>query len=357
MVNKLRLLILIIFISSLSYAQVKLPELGATYYTYITKIDQDFLEQKDLQFYTIDFPCLSKLTLEASEEPRIDFELKDESTGESSLINLADGNIMLKGFRMMDPYFHLSEKYIQLIKGIPLINLDSLEDFKNFGSENYFLEYNVSDLPEEMQNWAYVHEYDKLRIKVAVQYETAYKGVESVPLLGGDNYHKLHVNFSQKVSEVKMKNVEWEAIEQKEIPLSSQYFIDFHTEYFSFHQNSDPFGALKIYEQPEMSIEYLHTSKEQNLPLCIDSDEQVYVYPNPSFGKLNVRMISVPEGQYSFDLYNIIGFKVWTTKLQNRPKDLFHLELPDLEKGIYIYSIKDRNGRHVQSRRLTIIEY
>lgn len=348
---------LLFMLADLCHSQIRVPVVGDSFYVYSTTMDSDLLEQEGLQFYTIDFPCLSKQKLIESEVPRIDFELKDQSSGESLLINLSDGNIILKGFRVLDPYFHLSEKYIQLIKGIPLINLDDIEDFENGGAENYFLEYKVSDLPEQMENWASLREYEKLRLKVSLEYETAFKGEEQVELLGGETYYKLFIKYSQRVTEIKMKKEGWEEIGLEQLPLSEQYFIDFQTEYLSYHDKTQPFGSLKVYEQPELKIQYQQKTKEKNLPLCIDSDEQVYVYPNPSFGKLNVRMINIPEGNYTFDLYNIIGFKVWTTQLTNGEQDLFNLELPYLEKGIYLYGIRDKNGRLIQSRRLTIIEY
>jgi len=114
---------------------------------------------------------------------------------------------------------------------------------------------------------------------------------------------------------------------------------------------------MKVYSHPEIKMEYHLRLPVHDLPTCTDDDNQVYVYPNPTLGDLNIRMVDIPRGNYNFALYNIIGYKVWTTELELGDQDLFRLRLPDLDKGVYLYSIKNKDDRYIQSKRLTVLKY
>ena len=97
--------------------------------------------------------------------------------------------------------------------------------------------------------------------------------------------------------------------------------------------------------------------KVKFLPECTTENQYVYVYPNPTYNNLNVKMIGQEVGEYELSISNIVGKKLWTSNFTNGEEDIFSWTLPYLPKGIYLYTIKDKYGKYVQARRLTILEH
>ncbi len=332
------------------------PTVGDSLYIYTYTSQKPIEDLANFQFYELDFPCHDKIWIKASDIPRVDY-LYEDQYGLGAIYSVVDSMLVQKGFKITDPYFGESVKLIQLIGGIPTLNLAKANDFNNTGEQSFYLEYNVEDLPEELMLWAGFQEYTKLRIKSRIDYTTSYIGSALIPISEDLKCDKLKTSYSIKVEEVQMKSEDWKIVSVSTIPNHEQYFQSNYTEYVTYHAAADPYGILRVWYYPEIKLEYRLQQEATPVPVCNKADSQVYVYPNPTLGDLNVRMIDVEEGAYTFSLYNIIGHEVWTTELNLESKEHFRLRLPNLEKGVYLYSIKDDKDRYVQSKRLTVLEH
>lgn len=337
-------------------AQDLSPVIGDSLYVYSYSSDTPISNTNAYSFFDLDFHCVDKLSVKKSEVPRIDYEIKNQH-GIGEVFSEIDGKIVLKGFNMKDPYFGESVKFVQLIGGIPVINKSNIKDHKYEGSQSFYLEYNVNNLPEGIKLWAELNAYTKLRLKVGIEYQTNYIGSETVSVGEELTCYKIRTNYTVAVSLIEVKKEDWLEVQQDEIPQYQQYFQSTRYDYTSYYQKGDNYCLVKVYNHPEIKIEYHLRLPVHDLPTCSDDDNQVYVYPNPTLGDLNIRMVDLPGGKYDFALYNIIGYRVWTTELKLGEQDLFRLRLPDLDKGVYLYSIKNSEDRYIQSKRLTVLKY
>lgn len=90
---------------------------------------------------------------------------------------------------------------------------------------------------------------------------------------------------------------------------------------------------------------------------CNTKDEEFQLYPNPSYGKVNVLLNSTFLGDYQFILYNVIGKELYS---QSIPHDeqvgKYNVQLPNPRKGTYLYSMIDPNGTRLFTRRLIIVD-
>ncbi len=80
----------------------------------------------------------------------------------------------------------------------------------------------------------------------------------------------------------------------------------------------------------------------------------VKTYPNPTYGDVTFELTNLPKGEYNVVLYNIIGKRLWSDRFDNNSGRL-NANLSHLKKGTYLYSIVDKNGRKVTTKRLMII--
>jgi len=356
LVHFLFLLLIVSLSDSHISAQVILPDIGSEIYSYSQITDRPVRNLNELDFYSMDFHCMSRRTVRKSELPRTDFELVDQQEF-TEVYALRDNQLILKGFRIADPYIKNTYKFIQLISGIPMINLDKIQACDHSGEQNIYLEYNVADLPDQVSLWAEVNGYSKLRLKVNIQFESSYGG--SIPLEFADysNYYKVNTSYAFEVVQVQMKKEDWQDIELAALPAREEYLQLDKVAFSSYYNGHKQFPYLRLYEHPNLKVEFHFDEMVKDLPICSPEATQVYVYPNPTLGDVNIRMLDLDPDSYIFALYNIVGIKVWETTLRYGEQDFFQLRLPHLEKGVYLYSIKNKKGRYIQSRRLTVLEH
>lgn len=329
--------------------------IGQTHYLYSTKLHVPITDVSQLSFYQHDFPCLVRASVAEPTAPRTNYIIKDPQ-GEL-LIGEDQGQLFWKGFKGKDPFFKKQETTVQFVGGVPIYNFADPTDFENEGKTIYYLYFQTEELPRDLETWALIMAYQKIKLKVEVVYSTQY--VDSI-----ESEFQTETNYILK-SEVSMNVLEmkahddtaWTEVDLASNPLFEKYLQPIVYRTTSIHSDDFPLGSVKIYDEPELKIEYRFKKKQRPLPDCSLSEEQIYLYPNPNFGRINIRMIDVPLGEYQFDLYNIVGHKIWTKQLDNKADaGLIHFQLPFVDKGVYLYSIKNKEGKYLQSRRLILVE-
>lgn len=346
----------ICMVSAQLQGQLILPQINDTLYSYSIVLDQPLESISEFDFYDLDFHCMDELAVLKPTAPRTDFEIKNQN-GIGEVYAEKDGVLYIKGFRMIDPYLSSTVKFIQFIGGIPLVNQTDITKAGHQGSQNMYLEYNREELPELLNLWAESYGYEKMRLKISLDFRTAYKGKVDYDFLNIDSYHKVETSYTFKLSEVQMKQDEWQVVALEEIPGRDQFLSDKVVSYNSYYNGNTMVPRVIEHTHPDNRLEFIMPYSVVRLPICSPNTAQIYVYPNPTLGNLNIRIVDLEPGTYDFAVYNIIGYKVWSQKLVYGEQDLFRLILPNLEKGIYLYSLKDKDGRYIQSRRLSVLEY
>lgn len=79
----------------------------------------------------------------------------------------------------------------------------------------------------------------------------------------------------------------------------------------------------------------------------------VRFYPNPATSEINFDFEKGYDNTYSFLVFNFLGKKVHEIrKVSQRNK----LNLGDFFRGIYIFQLKDKNGRVLESGKFQVIK-
>ena len=81
----------------------------------------------------------------------------------------------------------------------------------------------------------------------------------------------------------------------------------------------------------------------------------IYVNPNPSFGDVRFELFNLPKGEYTIEVYSILGVLLRSIELEAAGSMSYPVNLSDLNKGTYIYRLVDPTGKTVRSKRLVII--
>ena len=103
------------------------------------------------------------------------------------------------------------------------------------------------------------------------------------------------------------------------------------------------------------SVEYKGDAIISDIKVVTPEYSMITAYPNPSFGNVSIQMVNYPLGEYRMKVYNVVGKELWTESFQLRSDRVYKADLMHLSKGTYLYSIYDKNGKKIVTKRIAII--
>ncbi len=94
-------------------------------------------------------------------------------------------------------------------------------------------------------------------------------------------------------------------------------------------------------------------AKSQNrLATTPDPDTKVIkFYPNPAISIINFDFQKKYDKSYSLQIYNFLGKKVYEASVSEQ-KTIVNLS--DFYRGIYIFQLKDQNGKIIESDKFQV---
>ncbi len=105
-----------------------------------------------------------------------------------------------------------------------------------------------------------------------------------------------------------------------------------------------------------LNIQYKATDETTPVIKLYKSKPNVYAYPNPAIDKVRFDVVNVPKGNYDLNIYNILGVKVWNQEYQfYNSTDTIQLDVNNFKKGTYLYSLVNKKGKTLVTRRLVIL--
>lgn len=83
------------------------------------------------------------------------------------------------------------------------------------------------------------------------------------------------------------------------------------------------------------------------------SSKLIKVYPIPATTAVNFEFQRGYDKTISFLIYNFMGKKVLELK---NPSSKINLPLTDFFRGLYIYQVRDKNGKIIESGRFQVVK-
>ena len=96
----------------------------------------------------------------------------------------------------------------------------------------------------------------------------------------------------------------------------------------------------------------MQVESQGNGSFPVDPVSAVRFYPNPAVARITFDFGSGYDKSYSFQVYSFIGKKVFDLPSLQTPKTT--IELADFIRGVYIFQLKDKTGRIVESGRFQV---
>lgn len=82
----------------------------------------------------------------------------------------------------------------------------------------------------------------------------------------------------------------------------------------------------------------------------------IQAFPNPAVESVRFDCTNLVAGDYTLKIFNIIGKCVWKKNYTLSGTTSFRVDLDDFKKGTYIYSLVDKQGNAVGTKRLVVLK-
>lgn len=105
-----------------------------------------------------------------------------------------------------------------------------------------------------------------------------------------------------------------------------------------------------------VSIRYKDLNVSPVFEPAVFAGGSIQAFPNPAVEWVRFDCANLAAGEYTLKIFNIIGKCVWKRSYTLAGTTSFRVELDDFKKGTYIYSLVDKNGNAVGTKRLVVLK-
>lgn len=82
----------------------------------------------------------------------------------------------------------------------------------------------------------------------------------------------------------------------------------------------------------------------------------IQAYPNPATEWVRFDCSNLPADDYTLKIFSIIGKEIWKNTYTLSGNKSIRLELDDFKKGTYFYSLEDKKGNIIGTKRLVVVK-
>lgn len=135
-----------------------------------------------------------------------------------------------------------------------------------------------------------------------------------------------------------------------ETVIESHYFISDEAKevLVDIRMNPDAPGELQ-------AVSFKSGGNITNLDYLNWSRPSAYVYPNPVYFEAKFELMNIPDGEYTLDIYNIIGRKVIQVPVDIEGTSTIKLDITELRQGTYLYSLTNNRNKRLFTKKMTVI--
>jgi hypothetical protein len=105
-------------------------------------------------------------------------------------------------------------------------------------------------------------------------------------------------------------------------------------------------------ERVTYKINQLTDVEEEDAP----GSASIRAFPNPAVEFVRFDCTNLPQGEYTLKIFNIVGKVIWRENHQISGSKSIRVDLENFKKGAYLYSLSDKKGNILSTKRLVILK-
>ncbi len=104
------------------------------------------------------------------------------------------------------------------------------------------------------------------------------------------------------------------------------------------------------------NVQFKFSGTTATHPTEVPGKANIQAHPNPAVDWVRFDCTNLPSDSYTFKIFNIIGNVVWKETHFLSGDRSVRVDLDDFKKGTYLYSLEDKAGNTIATKRLVIIK-
>jgi len=204
---------------------------------------------------------------------------------------------------------------------------------------------------------------DSVRIRGEIRRTDVVDAWGSLTIPGG-NYEVLRekrteyrdIRLETKVGQFPWIDITDIAIEQLPIPTDQVGKDTTVSYYFWSDAAKEPIALIEADASGQVvqSVTYKDNNVISNVVNAQDTEARVFVYPNPAIISARFEFVNLPADQYTVELYNLAGSRVWSGTYYVNNYRLERVNVAHLHKGMYLYVVRNSQGERIAVKRLVV---
>lgn len=140
--------------------------------------------------------------------------------------------------------------------------------------------------------------------------------------------------------------------------LPGVFGVDTLVSYHFFSEDSKEAIAIVNVDETNTATNVTFKSIENTITNVVNVNNtkaDIIAYPNPAIDSARFTFTNLEKGVYTLKFYNILGMTIWKKDYPVHGNKTVVIDLNDLRKGTYLYSVVDNTGKTLSTKRLIII--
>lgn len=201
---------------------------------------------------------------------------------------------------------------------------------------------------------------DSFRIRVNIVRTDEVDAFGTLTIPGGtfDVLRMKRTDVNTTRLDAKLPFVNW--VDVTDLIPDNPLFDTLTTQSFHFYSNQSKEPVAVVTVNPDdgniTRAEFKVVDENINSTRNLTSQQpSIMASPNPSYGDVRFDFQNLSPGNYKIKIYNILGTEVWQKDVWVSGIKSIRVNLGNLRKGAYLYSLVDSKGKTLVTRRLLIV--
>ena len=246
----------------------------------------------------------------------------------------------------------------------PLIERRAPLNFLDFGNSNaaILIPFAAEDIPGGILDSLPITP-DSIRLRIAIERTSIVDGWGHVSIPGGtyDVLREKQIEERETLMDVKIgigPLSQW--IDVTDLIGGFDFLGKDTTTTYSFYNDTEKEAiAVVTVDNTDNdivnSIEYKDNGIQTSIRYVDTGKPDLVAYPNPAIDDVRIDFFNLPSSSYTLKIYNILGIVVWEKKYAISGDRSEKINLTNLRKGTYLYSLVTDNGKIISTKRLMIM--
>ncbi|MBK7409463.1 MAG: T9SS type A sorting domain-containing protein [Saprospirales bacterium] len=226
-------------------------------------------------------------------------------------------------------------------------------------TSNLLLPFSADDIPGGfLDSLPITPDSFRLRINIVRTEEVDAFGTLQIPGAFYDVLRMKRIDVNQTRLDAKLPFINWTDI--TDLVPSNPFLGEITTKSYFYFSNmaKEPIAVVSVDPTTDdpTRVEFKVVDETINSSLSLSNQQaSLYAFPNPSYGEVRFDFQNLATGNYEIKIYNILGMEVWQKEFWVSGSKSIKVNLDQLRKGTYLYSLVNSRGKTLATKRLMIV--